>query len=496
MIVFLNVFRSTPRLAPLRALIAGAALLLCVSSLVFAQDDAFGDGAADPVKLFERGQNAQARGELEKALEFYDEAIKVRPEFAEAEFQRASALFGLGRLPEAETGFKRSIELRKNWSLPYSGLGTLLVRVNRDPEAEIYLRQAIKLDPQNYLASRMLADIRYRANDYKEALELIRTATKDPEAPASIWLLRAIVERAAKDNAAALTSLNQVLDLDPTNLRALLERAEVQLALAKNELAIKDLKAAESLIKDDKANASRLVAAYEQAGKSDDAQRVAESAGLKRMPQESSSGALKVIGTPEEIETANSADPAVARKALELLLTKNPKNAMLLARLGAAYRTVDSSRSLDYYKQAIAFEPTSTEYATGYGSALIQAKRFGEAATLLQRVTRVAPDNYTAHANLATALYELKQFRLALDEYEWLQRAKPDLSVLDYFIATAHDSLGEYPEALTAYESFLARADVKTTQLEIEKVKLRLPSLRRQIQLGQGAKRTDHAKKN
>ena len=58
-----------------------------------------------------------------------------------------------------------------------------------------------------------------------------------------------------------------------------------------------------------------------------------------------------------------------------------------------------------------------------------------------------------------------------------------------YFIATAHDYLGEYPQALTSYEKFLSSAEVQTNQLEIEKVKLRLPTLRRQIQLGQGVKR-------
>jgi hypothetical protein len=61
--------------------------------------------------------------------------------------------------------------------------------------------------------------------------------------------------------------------------------------------------------------------------------------------------------------------------------------------------------------------------------------------------------------------------------------------VAHYFIATAHDYLGEYQAALTAYELFLAGADTKTNQLEIDKVNLRLPSLRRQIKMGQGAKR-------
>jgi tetratricopeptide (TPR) repeat protein len=162
---------------------------------------------------------------------------------------------------------------------------------------------------------------------------------------------------------------------------------------------------------------------------------------------------------------------------------------MLLARLGAAYRTVDPNRSLDYYKRAATIEPANADYATGYSSALVQARRFPEAAAILRRVIAAAPDNYAAHANLATALYELKQFTSAIEEYEWLLKTKPDLSVAYYFIATAHDYLGEYPEAMAAYESFLARADTKTNQLELEKVNLRLPSLQRQIKLGQGVKK-------
>jgi cytochrome c-type biogenesis protein CcmH/NrfG len=174
---------------------------------------------------------------------------------------------------------------------------------------------------------------------------------------------------------------------------------------------------------------------------------------------------------------------------LEILLEKNPHNAMLMARLGGAYRTVDPGRSLDYYKRAATIEPANPDYATGYSSALVQARRFAEAASILSRVVRSDPDNYAAHANLATALYELKYFAAAIAEYEWLLKTRPDLNVAYYFIATAHDYLGEYPQALEAYESFLARADAKTNQLELEKVKLRLPSLQKQIKLGQGVKR-------
>ncbi len=478
-----------PSLSRSAVFVAALLLLPGGNNLVPAQtDDAFGDAAADPVKLFERGQNAHAHGDFLKALEFYEEAIKVRPEFGEAEFQRGNVLVSLGRLVEAESGFRRAIEIRKDWSLPYSALGALLVRLNRDSEAEPLLRLAVKFDAQSNLGLRMLADIRLRAGDAKEALELARRATKDKDAPVSTWLVRALAERATNDNVAALASLEYVFQVDPANLSALMERAEIRIATGNLEQAVADLQAAERLMKGERASSSRLAADYELAGKPVEARRVAESAGLTRREEVSAKGTLKVIGTPEEIDAANSDDPITARKALETLLGKNPGNAMLLARLGASYRTADPLRSLNYYKSATEIEPTNPDYATGYAAALIQARRFAEAAPILAKVITAAPNNYAAHANLATALYELKQFAPALVEYEWLLKAKPDLTVAYYFIATAHDYLGEYQQALAAYESFLGRADARTNQLEIEKIKLRLPSLRRQIQLGQGVK--------
>ena len=105
------------------AVLTIAATALCVP--ISGQTEDFGD--ADPVRLFEHGQSAHARGEFGKALEFYEQAIKVRPEFPEAEFQRGNALVSLSRLDEADAAFRRAISLKKNWSLPYSALGALLM---------------------------------------------------------------------------------------------------------------------------------------------------------------------------------------------------------------------------------------------------------------------------------------------------------------------------------------------------------------------------------
>src|SRR3977135_3031874 len=110
------------------------ALLLVVVCfpLVRAQTEDPTDGEADPVKLFERGQNAHAKGEIARALALYEAALKLRPEFPEAEYQRGVALVALDRSAEAEKAFTRAIDLRKDWGLPFSALGNLLARASRD----------------------------------------------------------------------------------------------------------------------------------------------------------------------------------------------------------------------------------------------------------------------------------------------------------------------------------------------------------------------------
>ena len=466
-------------------------LAVCLASLaagasVRAQE-AFGDDATDPVRLFERGQSAHARGELEKAIGFYEQALKVRPEFPEAEFQRGSALASLGRLPEAEAAFRAAISYKKNWALPYSALGAVLLRQSRDKDAEQSFQHALAIDSKEGLALRMLAESRLRTNDTKTALDLAKRATAIPDAPTSAWIVLAMAERASGNKPAAKTALDRVLTDEPENVAALMARADLLTDDKNYEAAITDLKAAAKVKPDDKAVWSRLAYVLQQAGKNEEAAAAAKAAGIEVQPPAGSTSG--VVGTPEEIEAANNADPVVARKALEKLLEKNPRNAMLLGRLGASYRTDDPARSLDYYRRASEIQPDAPDYALGYAAALVQARRFAEAAGILRQVVKRSPDNYVAHANLATALYEAKRYPEAIPEYEWIVSAKPEISVVHYFIATSHDYLGEYPEALRSYEKFLSVADPKTNQLEIDKVKLRLPTLRRQIQLGEGAKK-------
>lgn len=459
--------------------------LLCPCFAYAQTDEGSVEGEADPIKLFERGQDAHASGALQLALGFYEEALKLLPEFPEAEYQRATALISLNRAPEAEKGFRRAIELRPDWSIPEAALGALLVRLGHPDEAEKHLNRALELDAKSAVALVALAHLRLGAQAGRDVLqpllERLRAATASADATASLWAARASLERALGDKTEAMASLAHALDIDPQNGAARMERAEIRAIAGDYEHAIEDAKAAQRGAQ--AADASLLLARiYAQTGRKEEALRTIDALdeATKTLPE--------TVALRNAILTGGKPD-AEGRDTLEKILKREPRNAALLARLGALYRTDEPERSMEYYRRALEVEPRNADYATGYGAALLQARRYTEAVSILRQVLTVAPDNYTAHANLATALYESKRFAEALTEYGWIVRAKPELAATYFFIATAHDSLGEYDEALAAYQEFLARADAQKDQSEIEKVNLRLPGLRAQIKRGEGKKK-------
>ncbi len=468
-------------------LFALAFALLCVSLAHAQTTSGDPDTEDDPIQLFQEAQDAHEAGDLNRALELYERALKARPEFPEAEYQRANAFVALDRLGEAEGSFRRAIELQPEWPLPYLSFGKLLMRAERFDEAETILSRSLELDENNLIAPVALADLYVRTKASREKfqslLEVLKRDITNEPAHANLWAARGSVERALGDKKAALLSFDRVLQIDKQHVAALMERAELRAEANNYEGALADALLAQRASKSS-LGASLLVARiYAQSGKTDEALRTLDAL------DEASQRLPEVLALRTSLTKDCGSLTAEERAAEEELLKQQPRNAGIIECLGAALRTTDPARSLELYRQAAEIEPSNIRYATGYAAALVQARRFAEAAVILRRILEIQPDNLVAHTNLATALYELKQFPAALAEFSWLVEKKPDLVVAYFFIATAHDNLGEYRDALAAYETFLQRADAQKNQLEIDKVNLRLPSLRNQVKRGEGVKK-------
>ena len=467
------------------------ALLLCGMLYSFGAETTFAqDEPEEPqnaVAIFNQAQDIHEKGDLPGAIKLYEKAIALVEDFPEAEYQKGNAYLALNNIDDAESSFRKALANRPDWSLPLAMLGDVLVRKQiaatesgnsgyadrLATEAAATLARAIELDSNNFPAYAALVDLQLHSSTppkiLGETLSKLRRLTDGKmKVPASIWSARAAVENAVGDKTLARSSLKNALTIDPNNVNALKFAAELALTDSDTEQAALYTDLLSKLSPNRPSTIvlqARLSAAQ---GKPDLA--------IKQLDL------IKVRSAEAEVLRANiTASLSKDAAQLETLLEKDPKNASYLGRLCILDRLDAPDKALEYCRRASEAEPNNINHAIGYGAALVQAKRFDQAAALLKRILEIAPENATVHANFAAALYQLKRFAEAKVEYQWIAAKMPENAVAHFLLAVSHDQLAEYLDAMANYQQFLRLADPAKNQLEIEKVNLRLPSLQKQI---------------
>lgn len=447
-----------------------------ISSRALGQD---GETAEDPVAVFNLAQDLHEKGDLAGAVKLYEKAIKIEPAFPEALYQLGTAKLALGKTAEAEGAFRRAIDVKPDWTLAMTSLGSLLAVSGDAAEAEQLLAKVTQLEPQNGKALTALADLRRRKNptpdSLRSLLENMTALTAKANATASLWSARADLEIALGKLADARSSVARSLVLDPKYRPALIQSGGLAVIDGDYERArqladsINAISPGTDAVK--QLNASILAGE----GKLDEALKVLDTM---------STPGTEAAKLRDQINTARTTSPADLEKQLD----KAPKDAIILGRLCGLYRRDDPAKALDYCRRAVEADRSNVNYAVGYAAALVQGKQYDAAAPILQKIIEIVPDNFAAHANLATALFQLKRYPEAKGEFEWLTRAQPGAAGAYLFLGIIHDEAGEYIEALACYQQYVKLADPAVNRLDIEKVNLRLPLLQKQIKEKKGKK--------
>jgi tetratricopeptide (TPR) repeat protein len=446
--------------------------------------------------LFEQGQAAHQAGRLEEAVRLYGEALQKDSSLWQAEYQRAAAYLALNRLAEARasithvieqlSGIEDSPELRAVLSKAHVTQGEILLAENKPAEAEPAFKRALELQPAASRAQAGLAQALFAGGKTTDALTAARAALAagDDRAATHALIGAALVTQKKYDE--ALTSLTKALEREPQQAAALRYRAEVFIARKDLTRAAADLQASLTAERNT-ITMLRLADVYAQAGKTDEAIRLAKQI-LESEPENISARNLIAAAT---IESANTGE-AIAQ--LEAMIQAEPDRADLRAQVAEKYLTSQPEKSLEQYTAAAKLEPQNPNHQIGVASALVRLRRFQEAISVLQALTgqSLKPEQaYVAHTNLATALFELKDYQNAAREFLWIlgnQKDQKKTAITLYLLGICSDRLGDYVQALRAYEQFLQIAPPEN-QLEVDKVKLRLEPLRRQIEKSGGRKK-------
>ena len=452
------------------------------------------DSRKEAAALFEAGQNAHQAGDLKKAIDLYAEALKLDSSFWQAEFQRGIAYLSLNQNAQAKASmlsvnellkqFADSPDLRNISARVQIVLGEIAMAESKPEDAERSFRRALELNPQATRAHSGLAELLLAGGKPEEAIAEARLAMTagDDRAISLLGIAQTITGKYDE----ALLNLDEALKRDPQNTRALIYRSEVYIAKNRLNEALRDLQSALA-IEPSASTKMRLAAVYLEAKQHMEAVALYRDV-LKAEP--SSKEAL--TGLTVALIESGKGDEAISQ--LESLIKTEPNRADLRAQLGELYLAKSPEKALEQYSAASKLEPSQPNHLIGTGSALVKLRRFQEAVNLLRETLAQNPREevaYFAHTNLATALFELDDYPNAAREFIWVlehQRDRKRATVTLYFLGICLDKLGDFEQAMKAYQQFLSQG-TSENQLEIEKVKLRMPSLQKQIREGKGKKK-------
>jgi tetratricopeptide (TPR) repeat protein len=474
-IIYIILILAVSAICSVNKIFAAAAnhLLLPIATtrLPYSQDDF----AAKVSALYNQAETAYERGDLMRAISLYREVIQLAPDIFEPKFQCAQACLATRQaqlLPEAISLLQEAIKIRPDFARAHLALATALTQQETaDPLlAEQAVQEALKLDATLRPARELLIELLLKRSAYSEAeaaLTTLVTTTADKQH----YLLLGIAQQAQQRLDPALQNFTQALAKDSQFAEAYYQRARIYLQKQSYPAAIKDLEQAYQLRPQDD-TALLLAESYLKTNQRDAARALAE----KLLPTVAAD--LRSAVT-ELLASLGANTEAIAQ--FEKQLAAEPQNVTVLTRLGELYLDVDLAKSQEYWQRAVNLRATAENLA-GLGSALLKGKQFEAAVATFEKALAQNDKLYEPHAGLALALFKLERFAPAAEQFIWITRARPQNSINLYFLAICFDRLGDFERAQLGYQLFIKQANPATYQLEIDKVNLRLPILRRQLE--------------
>jgi tetratricopeptide (TPR) repeat protein len=188
--------------------------------------------------LFNRGNILHELKRFAEALASYDRVVELRPDYAEALFNRANTLHELKRFEEALASYDRAIELRPDYAEAFLNRGNTLHELKRFEEALTSYDRLLKLRPGYAEPLLNRGNTLYELRRFEEALASYDRLLKLRPDYAEALLNRGNTLHELKRFEEALASYDRLLKLQPDYAEALSNRGNTLQAMKRFEEAL------------------------------------------------------------------------------------------------------------------------------------------------------------------------------------------------------------------------------------------------------------------
>ncbi len=165
----------------------------------------------DPIAHYNLATELDHAGEVQRAIEHYQLALRFKPEYPSAHNNLGMALASRGRLQEAIEQYQKALQSTPDYADAYNNLGNALSNTGRLPEAIEQYRLALRLKPDFAAAHFNFGLTLVRAGQFEEAAHQYQLAIEfDPEmaqAHQNLALALAQLKRSSEAIASAKTAI-------------------------------------------------------------------------------------------------------------------------------------------------------------------------------------------------------------------------------------------------------------------------------------------------
>lgn len=407
----------------------------------------------------------------DKALADLNEQLKADPQNYVAIYQRATALYELGRYPEAKSDFHLLRQSNSRSQEALFGLARVAVKENNLGLADELASQAVEITPSSSQVYMRRAAVRSLAGNDQGAVDdyLIAISTDQDNTPRALaelvslsnrnyptviaglssairqaprngmfYFIRAMIAQGHYNYLAAIADYDKIIsdNLDSyPGLNAAL--AECYYALGKYDTALLNIDYAISATRENdryymiKSNIQRARGEYESALSCADSS-------LEKDPESNDALTAKALA---QLALGNSADASVAISEAIMNAPDDPYLAILRGWILADYRKQPANAAHSYERVLdMEFEPDNAKSLLGF--ALLSLGRKDEAVSWIEKILATSPDHDGEDSYIAACLYSqagdtdkaLDCMNTSLDKgyanyHNWTQNSEANVNV-------------------------------------------------------------------
>ena len=364
-------------------------------------------------------------GKYEEAIECYDEAIRINPDYASAYLNKGSALSDLGKKEEAIECYDEAIRIKPDYAA-YFNKGIALSELGKKEEAIECYDEAIRIKP-----------------DYAEA-----------------YLNKGIALSVLGKKEEVIGCYDEAIRINPDYAEAYYGKGNKLIVLGKYEEAIGCHDEAIRINPDyasaylNKGNALTVLGKYEEAiGCYDEAIRIKPDADAYR----GKGYTLSVLGKYEE--AIGCYDEAIRINPDYAAYSFKGKTLLVLGK---------KEEAIECYDEAIRIKPDYAEAYFKKGIVLSELGKKEEAIECYDEAIRIKPDYAEAYLNKGIALSVLGKKEEVIGCYDEAIRINPDYAEAYLYKGIALSDLGKYDEAIECLNKCLGLDDGNNSALLVK----------------------------